>query len=676
MQRLLKLIVTWLFRVQCRNFDRLNCSEPVVVLANGGSFGYGFFLKLFLGNNVTMIQSQHALTVRYIIQALDSGKNKVVVQWDTLQHLAQICSAVGQIACKRNVDIQSLTVRGLEGFKLSRMLGEWLWFPQLELRLSEPWHHHFPTICSTTEAKENSRKLYEMVQTEFFGAKHKNEANLFDQMLDAATRYGMNKIAAEDMTTVMTYKQIVLGSYILGKKFDDLCKHEKSVGILLPTSVGHLITLFSLCYLGKTPSILNFSSGIRGIIDCAELSGIHSIITSRLFIEKAGLEHLIDNLAGKYRILYLEDVKKTVSIKDKLCGIRSFLCKRKAVKTEAYRIILFTSGSENKPKGVLLQHSNIIANVNQLSCAIDFTSQDKMLNVLPMFHSFGLTGGAILPILSGMEVYLYPSPLHYKVIPEIACVKKPTILLGTSTFLMGYAKNANDCDFRSIRYVLAGGEKLKEEVRALWRDKFGIHLLEAYGATEAAPGLCISSPMYNKNGSVGKFIPGIDWRLEPVEGINEGGNLLVRGPNIMEGYILHGQGFVPVEPWYDCGDVVCVDAEGYCTIKARLKRFAKISGEMVSLNQLEDVAEQCFQTDQNAAVSVPDLKKGEKIILYTTERSATKQRIREYISKIEQSMLLLPTEVIIVEALPVLGSGKTDYVLLQEMAFGVESGME
>ncbi|MBP2661943.1 MAG: Acyl-(acyl-carrier-protein)--phospholipid O-acyltransferase, partial [Firmicutes bacterium] len=392
------------------------------------------------------------------------------------------------------------------------------------------------------------------------------------------------------------------------------------------------------------------------------------ILTSRTFVEKANFQSYISQLAAKFTILYLEDLKSTLSGTDKLSGLFSYFVRKKASPIGNREIILFTSGSESKPKGVVLAHSSIRANIHQISCVIDYTHRDKMLNALPMFHSFGLTAGTLLPIMEGMEVFLYPSPLHYKIIPEIAYDRNVTILLGTPTFLMGYGKYAHNYDFYNVRFVLAGGEKLKDDVRNLWNEKFGIRLFEGYGTTEMSPVLSFNTPMFNRRGTVGKFLPGIGWRLEAVEGIEEGGNLFVKGPNAMKGYLLHGKGFVPSEEWYNCGDVVAIDKEGFITIKSRLKRFAKISGEMISLDAVEKVAESCFATDKNAAINISDTRKGEKIILYTLHKDATKQLLREYISQSGQSMLVMPTALRVVDTLPLLGSGKIDYVTLKEMA--------
>ena len=332
-------------------------------------------------------------------------------------------------------------------------------------------------------------------------------------------------------------------------------------------------------------------------------------------------------------------------------------------------VILFTSGSEGTPKGVVLSHANIQANRFQISASIDFGRHDILFNALPIFHSFGLTGGMILPFLLGTRVFFYPSPLHFRIIPELVYDTSSTILFGTDTFLAKYAQFAHPYDFYSVRYVFAGAEKLRDETRQIWSEKFGVRILEGYGTTEAAPILSLNTPMLYKKGTVGKLLPGIHYRLEPVEGIEEGGRLWVSGPNIMLGYLLDkhpGELVMPPDGWYDTGDVVSVDDDGFITIRGRAKRFAKIGGEMISLTSVEEAVSHLWPGFVHAVLNLPDERKGEQLLLITTYPEADRRLIIEFFKKEGMSELSIPKRVKIIKSMPLLGSGKVDYVTLKE----------
>jgi len=423
--------------------------------------------------------------------------------------------------------------------------------------------------------------------------------------------------------------------------------------------------------IGKTPAILNFSLGIRSLLDCCETAQIDTILTSRVFIEKGKLEHIIAGLEPHLKIVYLEDLKASATGFDKLAALIRYLLKQKASPASDNELILFTSGSESKPKGVVLTHTNLYANIQQVTTVIDITTRDKFFNALPMFHSFGLTAGTLLPVVKGVPVYLYPSPLHYKAISELVYDQNATILFGTSTFMAGYGRMAHPYNFYSLRYVFAGAEKLKDDVRKLWMEKFGVRIFEGYGATETAPILSLNTPLANKPGTVGRLMPGMSYKLDAVSGIEEGGELLVKGPNVMKGYLIHGKGFIPAEEWYHTGDLVTTDKDGFISIQSRLKRFAKIGGEMVSLNLIEELAMQCFGHSGFAAITVNDPRKGERVLLFTTDETVALSQLRTYLTEKQYSPLLIPGTMQVIKTLPLLGSGKTDYVTLKQLA---ESG--
>src|SRR5690606_13722692 len=244
------------------------------------------------------------------------------------------------------------------------------------------------------------------------------------------------------------------------------------------------------------------------------------------FIQAGKLAHLVEALESRQvRIIYLEDLAQRISIPAKIKGALASLAPQwfyrmisasadARANADSTAVILFTSGSEDVPKGVLLSHKNIQANRYQVSSRIDFGPTDIVFNVLPVFHSFGLTGGTLLPVLSGIRTFFYPSPLHYRIIPELVYDTNATLMFGTDTFLAGYARFAHAYDFQSIRYVFAGAEKLKDETRQQWAERFGVRIFEGYGSTETSPILSLNTPMHNKPGTVGRLLPGIDHRLE------------------------------------------------------------------------------------------------------------------------------------------------------------------
>ena len=276
---------------------------------------------------------------------------------------------------------------------------------------------------------------------------------------------------------------------------------------------------------GRVPAMINFTAGAANILAACKAAELGAIVTSRTFVEKARLDNLVAALAEKVSIVYLEDIRTTITIADKIRGLLNWnkpLVDRKA---DDWAAILFTSGSEGVPKGVVLSHRNMLANAAQAAARIDFGRQDKVFNVLPVFHSFGLTVGVMLPLVSGVRIYLYPSPLHYRTVAELVYGVNATIMFGTDTFLNGYARVAHPYDFRSLRYILAGAEPVKESTRKTYMEKFGLRILEGYGVTETAPALALNTPMFNKFGTVGRILPGMEARLEKVEGVEEGGRL-------------------------------------------------------------------------------------------------------------------------------------------------------
>ena len=372
-------------------------------------------------------------------------------------------------------------------------------------------------------------------------------------------------------------------------------------------------------------------------------------------------------------IVWLDDLRAGIGLKDKLLGLLRKSRPRVARQADDAAVILFTSGSEGTPKGVVLTHRNILANAAQAASRIDFHSGDKVFNVLPIFHSFGLTAGTVLPLISGVPVYFYPSPLHYRIVPELVYGSNATIIFGTDTFLGGYARTAHPYDFRSVRYCFAGAEPVKASTRETYMEKFGLRILEGYGVTETSPVISINTPMYNRSGTVGKIMPGMEYRLDPVPDIVDGGRLHVRGPNIMAGYLRAERPGVleaPQDGWHDTGDIVAIDDCGFVTIRGRAKRFAKIGGEMISLAAVEALAGELWKGSLAAVATVPDARKGERLVLVTDAGNATRAEFLAFAKARGAMDLMVPAEVRVVGKMPVLGSGKIDFVGVARLVRG------
>lgn len=497
--------------------------------------------------------------------------------------------------------------------------------------------------------------------------------NLYVEMKKKA-KAEPNKVILEDLSGSLTYSKFLINVNVLSKRIKEVTIGEENVGVYLPNVLAQVVTLFSLFKNEQHPCLLNFTMGTDSLIDCVETASLKTVLTSRQFIKQANLSMVVDELEKKVKVFYLEDLKETIRTSQKLTGflaskMPSFKDKKQG------KVILFTSGTESKPKGVVLTHRNFYANIQQALSQLELKEDERVFNPLPLFHSFGLTVGAFLPLVSGVPGFLYPTPLHYKEIPKWIAKKKATIAVGTPTFFDHYGRYASKEDFASLRIVIAGAEKLQDDVSNKYKEKFDIDILQGYGATEAAPIIAMSNHNFNKRGSVGKIVPLMEYKIEKVEGIEKGGSLLVKGPNIMEGYLIHGKGFIPCPEWYNTGDIVEFDEEGMLYIVSRLKRFSKIAGEMVSLNKVEELALQCFGTSNFCAVSVMDKKKGEKIVLFTSEKDVSEKVFRKFIKQAGVSSLHIPNTIEYIEELPILGTGKANYRELEEMAKNIKKGL-
>lgn len=528
-----------------------------------------------------------------------------------------------------------------------------------------------------------SNEVYMILREMGFNINYDEEISLFAQLMKTAKVYSRNgwfskrpRIIEDINRKQKSYKDIIVASFALGRSFKKFTTHSENVGVLLPNAIATICTFFGLSAYERTPVMINFSVGAKNMVSMCKTAMLKTIITSRSFIIKGKLEPVIEEMekAG-YKLVYLEDIAKKMKLLTKIGALLSYKLKHVPHKIGGNRtaVILFTSGSEGAPKAVLLSHANIMANVNQMSAIQTVTYKDLLFNALPMFHSFGLTVGTLFPLLQGAKLFLYPSPLHYRVVAELVYELGATLMIGTDTFLRGYAKIAHPYDFHSTRLMYSGGEAAKPDTRSMWMEHSGVRMMEAYGSTECSPVITANNGIFNKFGSIGKLLPGMQYKIEPVDGIASGGELCVKGPNVMLGYYMPDNPGVLVPPengWYHTGDVVDIDEIGFFTIKDRIKRFAKIGGEMVSLNAVHDMVlaatEQFGQEYSYGVVSIPHESKGEQIVLVTNNREVTSSMLHEYVKANGMSELYLPRVILYHDTLPVFATGKADNVTLKK----------
>jgi acyl-[acyl-carrier-protein]-phospholipid O-acyltransferase / long-chain-fatty-acid--[acyl-carrier-protein] ligase len=632
--------------------------------------------------NIISLDPTEPLAVKSLIKLIREDHQVVIFPEGRITvtgSLMKIYEGPGIIADQAKAALLPIRIDGAQYTPFSRLRGKVKirWFPKITLTILPPCQI---TLSEEIKGRERrhilGRKLYDVMSNMMFESSDFNKT-LFQSLLEAKAIHSGKHVVLEDIQRrPLNYRNLIRSCFVLSCYWQKHLQPSNNVGILLPNIIGNVVSFFSLQAIHRVPVMLNFTFGSKDLISTCYASGIQDVITSHQFISHTKLEPLQEQLLqANIKIHYLEDFKTHLNFKQKVLGyIKSYLphffYRPNPSDVNKPAVILFTSGSEGAPKGVALSHKNLQANRFQLSARIDFSAKDIILNALPMFHSFGLSSGTILPLLFGIKIFLYPSPLHYRIVPELIYDINATITFGTDTFLRGYGKFANPYDFYSIRYVLAGAEKLKDETKSLWNEKFGIRILEGYGVTETSPVLSTNTPMHYRAHSVGRLLPGIDYRIEPVPGIEHGGRLIVRGPNVMLGYLFadQPQKIIPLKnDWYDTGDIVEINEDGFIQILGRAKRFAKIAGEMVSLTAVEHYLAERWPEYQHAIVSVPDQQKGELLVLFTTNSTLTREEILKYTQQQGISELQVPKKIIHLEKMPLLGTGKINYEALKSI---------
>ncbi len=718
---MLRTILFWLVRLLYRfrayNDAGLKTPGPVLLLPNHVSWWDWVFIgvcleedwkfvtssttaeiswlhrKIMVNRRTFPVDMSSPYAVKHMAEYLQKGGRLVLFPEGRISatgSLMKLFDGTGFLIFKTHAKVITAYIRGAERLPPSRNPNRKRCFPTVSVQfspvLSPPKQEH----QSVTEARTHLTEwLRRQMERQRFECEMELGPATVPEAIERTSRSVPRRIAVQDATLQeLSYGRLLLGASVLAARWRGLLERDVArVGVLLPNVNAFPVVVLSLWKAGKVPAILNYSSGAATITACARLAGLKRVVTSRAFLNRTGLELAGLREAG-IELLFLEDARASISRLSKLGAWFARLLRTDSPGVwtpEQPAVVLFTSGSEGEPKGVELTHRNLLANIRQMLAVIDLMDSDRFFNALPLFHSFGLSVGLLLPLVQGSYVFLYLSPLHYRVVPSAFYNLDCTVFFATNTFLTGYARKAHPYDFHKLRYMFAGAEKIRESTSTQWMRKFGVRVLEGYGATECSPCISVNTPMQPRHGSAGQLLPGVEYRLEPVEGVGgtareEGedssrsgatGRLFVRGPNVMRGYLNPEANarFKQLGGWYDTGDIARVDAEGFVYILGRLKRFAKISGEMVSLTAVEDAMAGAFPQYglqfNIAVITQPDEAKGEKLIAVTNEPRLSLAAMREALRGAGLSNLAAPRELKLMHELPHLGSGKIDHRELQ-----------
>jgi acyl-[acyl-carrier-protein]-phospholipid O-acyltransferase/long-chain-fatty-acid--[acyl-carrier-protein] ligase len=693
-----------LFRFRVYNMDALKTPGPVLLIPDHCSWLDWLFLwvcldedwkfvtssisaqtswlhRILMINHYTLpIDTSSPYAVKRMAEFLKGGGRLVLFAEGRLSRtgtLMKLFDGTGFLIFKTKSKVITAYLRGAGCLPFSPNPGWKKCFPKVTVHFSAMLAPPELGDISTGRARTRLTGWLrdQMVRQQFEVEMGFGPQNVLSAVAETARKHPSQIILEDATLQTLTYRKLMVGVDVLAQALRGAVVGGERVGLLLSNVNTTPVVILALWSLDKVPAVLNFSSGIPTMLACVELAGLKHIVTSRAFLEGAKI-NVEDFLKAGISLIYLEDVRAGIT------GSRKFLTLlrhvfnpqstiRSSPSSGSTAVIIFTSGSEGVPKGVELTHGNILANIRQMLAVTDITDGDRLFNCLPLFHSFGLTVGTFLPLVRGIYVFLYPSPLHYRMVPAALYERDCTVFLSTNTFLNGYARKAHPYDFRSLRYLFAAAEKLQEATAHTWAQKFGVRILEGYGATECAPCLSVNTPLEPRYGSVGRLLPGMEYKLEPVEGVEDGQRLFVRGPNVMKGYLNAEANakFQALDGWYDTGDIVSVDAEGYLHILGRMKRFAKVSGEMVSLTAVEDALVGAFphygMRCQIAVITRPEENKGEALIAVTNEPKLTLDEIRDAIKAKGLTNLSVPREIKVVPEIPKLGTGKVNHRELQ-----------
>lgn len=640
---------------------------------------FGRFMKLL---DFVVLDPARPLAIKRLIQQVRRGERVALLpeaRVSTTGGLMKVYDSAGVIAARCDTAVVPVIIDGTAHAPGSarRDGGPRTWFPRVTLTVGEGRLLDVPVGGPLRERRRRlSDQVLRVMQCALVAARLR--ATLFSALIDAASLHGRRTPIIEDATQQPeTYGGLVRKALVIGRLMESVAAPGEIVGVLLPNIIPTVAFVLGCSRVRRIPAMLNYTAGPDAVRDACTAAGIRTVVTSRRFVHLGKLDATVKALAG-LRFVYLEDFAKQVGLSDKLWAAYALVFTR-AVMGDAQpsdtAVVLFTSGSEAHPKGVAISHDAMLSNMAQMRAVIDFGPGDRYLNALPMYHTYGLTACTLMPVMSGVPLFLYTNPLHYRAIPEFAYIRDCTYIFGTSTFLGHYARQAHPYDFYRVRVVVSGGEKLNHEVAQLWLTKFGLRIMEGYGATECGPAMSLNTPLVYREGTVGRFLPLVEHCIVPVAGIARGGALHVRSPSLMNGYyfferpgLLHPPRSEVGEGWYNTGDVVEVDDEGFLSVLGRVKRFAKIAGEMVSLELVERIAYEAAPGFKHAATVEEIAGRGESTVLFTTAPVLDRVTLSHAARALGAQDLAVARRIVHVPVLPLLGSGKTDYVTLRRLA--------
>lgn len=556
-------------------------------------------------------------------------------------------------------------------------------------RIPYPVTVSFGAPLPATATAQEVRHAVMALGTEAVAVRRQKEDLLHLKFISSAKSAWRQFCIADSTGKELTYGKTLIGALLLSKKIRKQCADQQMVGVMLPASVGGALANVSVLMAGKVPVNLNFTAGKEAIDAAIRQCGIKTILTSAAFIAKAKIER-------RPEMVQLEEISKSISSIEKVwMALLAFLlparvlqkrfCPEKGEPNQLATVI-FSSGSTGEPKGVMLSHHNILSNIESFSQVFWVTERDRVMGVLPFFHSFGFTGTLWFPLIAGFGAVYHPNPMDAKVIGEMVAEYRATILISTPTFYGGYIRRCSKEEFASLRYAIVGAEKLRAEIAEAFREKYDLDLLEGYGCTELSPVVAVNIPDVTHgrenqkgfcSGTVGHPIPGVTVKvvdLNTGETLPTGqeGLLLVKGPNLMLGYLQQPQKTAAViqDGWYHTGDIACIDEEGFIRITDRLSRFSKIGGEMVPHIKIEEEVNAILQNGNGAVTAIPDDQKGERLVVFYTDPALCPEELWSRLNELGLPKLWIPKRESIhfIEALPILGTGKLDLRTLRAMA--------